>query len=163
MSSTIDALPPLRDVIAAHGLGARKDLGQHFLLDLNLTSRIARAAGTLGNGTIIEIGPGPGGLTRALLSEGADKVIAIERDPRCIAALAELQEVSDGRLEIWQADARKVDVAALGDPPRKIVANLPYNVGTPLLVNWLTQASALESMTLMFQREVADQIGRAHV
>ena len=158
MSSPIDALPPLRDVIAAHGLGARKALGQHFLLDLNLTSRIARAAGALENVTVIEIGPGPGGLTRALLSEGADKVVAIERDPRCIAALAELQDVSDGRLEIWQADAREVDIAALGDPPRKIVANLPYNVGTPLLVNWLTQASSLDSMTLMFQREVADRI-----
>jgi len=158
LKNSINALPPLREVIAAHGLGARKSLGQHFLLDLNLTTRIARAAGPLRDTTVIEIGPGPGGLTRALLSEGAEKVIAIERDKRCIAALAELQDASNGRLEIWQADARKVDIAALGDPPRIIVANLPYNVGTPLLVNWLTQSSALANMTLMFQREVADRI-----
>ncbi len=158
MSNAIDALPPLRDVIAAHELGARKALGQHFLLDLNLTSRIARAAAPLESFTIIEIGPGPGGLTRALLSEGAEKVIAIERDPRCIAALAKLQDVSDGRLEIREADAREVDISTLGDQPRKIIANLPYNVGTPLLIRWLTQASSLENMTLMFQREVADRI-----
>ena len=158
MSNAIDALPPLRDVIAAHELGARKALGQHFLLDLNLTSRIARAAAPLESFTIIEIGPGPGGLTRALLSEGAEKVIAIERDPRCIAALAKLQDVSDGRLEIREADAREVDIGTLGDQPRKIIANLPYNVGTPLLIRWLTQASSLENMTLMFQREVADRI-----
>lgn len=158
MSNAIDALPPLRDVIAAHELGARKALGQHFLLDLNLTSRIAQAAAPLKSFTIIEIGPGPGGLTRALLSEGAERVVAIERDPRCIAALAELQDVSDGRLEIWEADAREVDISALGDQPRKIIANLPYNVGTPLLIRWLTQASSLASMTLMFQREVADRI-----
>ena len=158
MSNAIDVLPPLRDVIAAHELGARKALGQHFLLDLNLTSRIARAAAPLESFTIIEIGPGPGGLTRALLSEGAEKVIAIERDPRCIAALAKLQDVSDGRLEIREADAREVDIGTLGDQPRKIIANLPYNVGTPLLIRWLTQASSLENMTLMFQREVADRI-----
>jgi len=158
LSNAIDALPPLRDVIAAHELGARKALGQHFLLDLNLTSRIARAAAPLESFTIIEIGPGPGGLTRALLSEGAEKVIAIERDPRCIAALAKLQDVSDGRLEIREADAREVDIGTLGDQPRKIIANLPYNVGTPLLIRWLTQASSLENMTLMFQREVADRI-----
>lgn len=158
MSDAIDALPPLRDVIAAHELGARKKLGQHFLLDLNLTAKIARAAGPLHAATIIEVGPGPGGLTRALLSEGAERIIAIERDTRCIAALAALQDAAQGRLEIWQADALEVDMAALGDAPRKIVANLPYNVGTPLLISWLTQADCFESMTLMFQREVADRI-----
>lgn len=141
-----------------HALGARKALGQHFLLDLNLTARIARAAGPLENTTVIEIGPGPGGLTRALLIEGAKRVIAIERDPRCVAALAELQDASDGRLEIWQTDARNVDISKLGDPPRKIVANLPYNIATTLLVNWLSQTSSFENMTLMFQREVADRI-----
>ncbi len=158
MSDAVDALPPLRDVIAAHDLGARKSLGQHFLLDLNLTAKIARAAGPLNEGTIIEIGPGPGGLTRALLSEGATNVIAVERDGRCIAALSELQSATAGRLEIRQADARDVDVSILGREPRKIVANLPYNVGTPLLIGWLSQASCFERMTLMFQREVADRI-----
>ncbi len=158
MTRDIDALPPLRDVIAAHDLGARKSLGQHFLLDLNLTTKIARAAGPLRSGTIIEIGPGPGGLTRALLSQGAKKVIAVERDERCIAALSGLQEAAGEHLEILQADARDIDVCALGDEPRKIVANLPYNVGTPLLIGWLAQTSCFESMTLMFQREVADRI-----
>jgi 16S rRNA (adenine1518-N6/adenine1519-N6)-dimethyltransferase len=154
----IDALPPLRTVIARHGLGARKSLGQHFLLDLNLTVRIARAAGNLGKGTVIEVGPGPGGLTRALLGAGAARVIAIERDPRCIEALAELRDAANGRLEIIAADARKIDIAALGDAPRRIVANLPYNVATPLLIDWLTKAEAFAGMTLMFQREVADRI-----
>ncbi|NKB58925.1 MAG: 16S rRNA (adenine(1518)-N(6)/adenine(1519)-N(6))-dimethyltransferase RsmA [Alphaproteobacteria bacterium] len=154
----MDALPPLRAVIASHGLGARKSLGQHFLLDLNLTDKIARAAGTLSTGTVIEVGPGPGGLTRALLRQGASRVIAIERDTRCIAALAELQQAAAGRLEILHADAREVDIASLGDLPRRVVANLPYNVGTPLLINWLENASHFVEMTLMFQREVADRI-----
>lgn len=158
MNDAITALPPLRDVIAAHELGARKKLGQHFLLDLNLTAKIARAAGPLEAATIIEVGPGPGGLTRALLIEGAERVIAIERDARCIAALTPLQDAAHGRLEVLPEDALKVDIAALGDAPRKIVANLPYNVGTPLLIGWLTQADRFESMTLMFQREVADRI-----
>jgi len=158
LRDSVDALPPLRDVIAAYDLGARKSLGQHFLLDLNLTAKIARAAGTLNEGTIIEIGPGPGGLTRALLSEGATKVIAVERDPRCIAALSGLHDAAAGRLEIRQADARDVDVSRMGIEPRKIVANLPYNVGTPLLIGWLSQASCFERMILMFQREVADRI-----
>lgn len=158
MSNAVHALPPLRDVIATHDLGARKSLGQHFLLDLNLTAKIARAAGPLNEGTIIEIGPGPGGLTRALLSEGATNVIAVERDPRCIAALSELQNAAAGRLEVRQADARDVDVSSLGIEPRTIVANLPYNVATPLLIGWLSQASCFERMTLMFQREVADRI-----
>ncbi|PPR22299.1 MAG: Ribosomal RNA small subunit methyltransferase A [Alphaproteobacteria bacterium MarineAlpha10_Bin3] len=154
----IDSLPPLRTVIAHHGLDARKSLGQHFLLDLNLTFRIARAAGNLGKGTVIEVGPGPGGLTRALLGAGAARVIAIERDPRCIEALAELRDAAGGRLEIIAADAREIDIATLGDAPRRIVANLPYNVATPLLIDWLTKAEAFAGMTLMFQREVADRI-----
>src|SRR5271170_1623406 len=127
-------LPPLREVIARHGLAARKSLGQHFLLDLNLTARIARAAGDLASGTTIEIGPGPGGLTRALLIAGARKVIAIERDQRCLPALAEIAAAYPGRLEIVEADALRVDAGRLGAPPRRIVANLPYNVATPLLL-----------------------------
>ncbi|HEX2117276.1 MAG TPA: 16S rRNA (adenine(1518)-N(6)/adenine(1519)-N(6))-dimethyltransferase RsmA, partial [Alphaproteobacteria bacterium] len=148
------ALPPLREVIARHGLAARKSLGQHFLLDLNLTGRIARAAGDLTSGTTIEIGPGPGGLTRALLAQGAS-VIAVERDARCIAALAELGQAYPGRLAIIEADALEIDVHALGDAPRRIVANLPYNVATPMLLQWLAHAEAFAGMTLMFQKEVA--------
>jgi 16S rRNA (adenine1518-N6/adenine1519-N6)-dimethyltransferase len=155
---SVAALPPLREVIARHGLAARKGLGQHFLLDLNLTRRIARAAGDIADGTVIEIGPGPGGLTRALLMEGAARVIAVERDPRCIAALAPLVEASHGSLEIVEGDALAADVASLGAPPRRIVANLPYNVSVPLLVGWLERAAAFASMTLMFQKEVADRI-----
>jgi 16S rRNA (adenine1518-N6/adenine1519-N6)-dimethyltransferase len=151
-------LPPLRDVIARYGLDARKGLGQHFLLDLNLTRRIARAAGDLGRGTTIEIGPGPGGLTRALLELGARKVLAIERDVRCVAALSELAAAYPGRLEIVAGDALEIDAAALGTAPRRIVANLPYNISTPLLTRWLAQAAAYESMTLMFQREVAERL-----
>lgn len=151
-------MPPLRDVIARHDLGARKTLGQHFLLDLNLTGRIARAAGDLSEGTVIEVGPGPGGLTRALLAEGAAHVVAVERDRRCVAALQELAAAADGRLEIVEDDATRLDLTALGSPPRRIVANLPYNVSTVLLIAWLQQADAFESMTLMFQKEVADRI-----
>lgn len=151
-------LPPLREVIARHALDARKGLGQHFLLDMNLTRRIARAAGDLGHGTTIEIGPGPGGLTRALLELGADSVLAIERDERCVAALAELGAAYPGRLEIIAGDALEIDLTALGVSPRRIVANLPYNISTPLLTRWLTQATAYETMTLMFQREVADRL-----
>ncbi len=158
MTDFIGALPPLRDVIATHELAARKTLGQHFLLDLNLTEKIARAAGPLSEGTVIEIGPGPGGLTRALLQTGASRVIAIERDKRCVEALADLRHAAGNRLEILEADALKIDTAKLGAPPRRIVANLPYNIGTPLLLNWLTNASSFVSMTLMFQREVADRI-----
>jgi 16S rRNA (adenine1518-N6/adenine1519-N6)-dimethyltransferase len=152
------SLPPLREVIARHDLMARKSLGQHFLLDLNLTGRIARAAGDIAIGTTIEIGPGPGGLTRALLAEGAGRVIAVEKDSRCIDALAEIAAVYPGRLEIVEADALEVDIAALGEAPRRIVANLPYNVATPLLIGWLRRAASLESMTLMFQKEVADRL-----
>ena len=155
---TIAALPPLREVIGRHGLSARKGLGQHFLLDLNLTCRIARAAGAIGEGTVIEIGPGPGGLTRALLMEGAARVIAVERDARCIEALADLREAAVGRLEIVEGDALDIDTAILGAPPRRIVANLPYNISVPLLIGWLEKADRVASMTCMFQKEVADRI-----
>jgi 16S rRNA (adenine1518-N6/adenine1519-N6)-dimethyltransferase len=148
-------LPPLRDIIARYGLDARKSLGQNFLLDLNLTRRIARGAGTLTGVNVVEIGPGPGGLTRALLLEGARQVTAIERDERCVAALGELEAAFPGRLRIVAADALEVDPASLVPAPRKIVANLPYNIATPLLLAWLRHASAYESFTLMFQKEVA--------
>jgi 16S rRNA (adenine1518-N6/adenine1519-N6)-dimethyltransferase len=162
-----DGLPPLRAVIERHGLQAKKALGQNFLLDLNLTGRIARAAGDLTDAMVIEVGPGPGGLTRALLSHGAGRVIAIERDERCLAALAEVSDHYPGRLEIIAGDALKTDFAALakkaqqGGGSVKIVANLPYNIGTELLVRWLTVAEwppFYASMTLMFQREVAERI-----
>lgn len=151
-------LPPLRDVIAAHGLAARKSLGQHFLFDLNLTGRIARGAGNLGVGTCIEIGPGPGGLTRALLDAGARQVVAIERDDRAVAIQNEIAAAYPGRLTIIAADALEVDCATLGEAPRRIVANLPYNISTVLLLQWLRQATAFESLTLMFQKEVVDRL-----
>lgn len=154
-------LPPLREVIAHHGLSARKSLGQHFLLDLNLTARIARAAGDLGTGTVIEIGPGPGGLTRAILDAGALRLIVIERDERALAILEEIAAAWPGRLEIIAADALSVDASRLGDPPRRIVANLPYNIGTVLLLDWLRQAKAFASMTLMLQKEVVDRLSAA--
>jgi 16S rRNA (adenine1518-N6/adenine1519-N6)-dimethyltransferase len=155
-----DLGPPLREVIARHKIGARKGLGQHFLLDLNLTRRIARAAEPKG-ATILEIGPGPGGLTRALIAEGARHVVAVERDPRCVAALGELAAQAPGRLTVIEADARQIDEAAILEPhppPIKIVANLPYNIGTYLLVRWLLAEPWppwYASMTLMMQREVA--------
>lgn len=155
---SIAALPPLRETIAAHGLDAKKRFGQHFLLDLNLTRRIARAAAPLAGGTVIEVGPGPGGLTRALLLEGATHVVAIELDPRAIDALHELEAAADSRLSLLQADALKVDLAGLGPAPRRIVANLPYNVSTPLLVRWLHEADTLTDMVLMFQKEVVDRL-----
>jgi 16S rRNA (adenine1518-N6/adenine1519-N6)-dimethyltransferase len=151
-------LPPLRETIAAHGLDARKRLGQHFLLDLNLTRRIARAAAPLNEGTVIEIGPGPGGLTRALLLEDAERVVAVEVDTRAVAALQELVDAAGGRLQIVQADALKVGLTDLGPAPRRIVANLPYNVSTALLVRWLHQADEIADMVLMFQKEVADRL-----
>ncbi len=158
----VDALPPLREVIARHGLMAKKALGQNFLLDLNLTSRIARASGPLEGATVVEVGPGPGGLTRALLAGGAGRVIAIERDARCLPALAEVAAAYPGRLEVIEADALKVDMAALtGGAPARIVANLPYNVGTSLLTGWLTGEAWppwYQSLTLMFQKEVAQRI-----
>src|SRR6185312_1965271 len=134
-----DTLPPLREVIAAHGLSAKKSLGQNFLFDLNLTRRIARAAGPLDGATIYEVGPGPGGLTRALLAEGAGKIIAVERDERCIPALEEIADAYTGRLSIVRGDALTLDERTLfGDGPIRVAANLPYNVGTALLVKWLT-------------------------
>jgi 16S rRNA (adenine1518-N6/adenine1519-N6)-dimethyltransferase len=154
----IAGLAPLRETIAAHGLDARKRLGQHFLLDLNLTRRIARAAGPLTEGTAIEVGPGPGGLTRALLLEGAARVVAIEVDPRAIGALHELQAAAQGRLTVIAGDALRVDPASLGPPPRRIVANLPYNVSTALLVRWLHAAGDIADMVLMFQKEVVDRL-----
>ena len=149
------ALPPLREIIARHGIAAQRRLGQHFLLDLNLTGRIARAAGPLDQATIIEIGAGPGGLTRALLAEGARHVVAVERDPRCLAALAELAAAYPGRLDLVAGDALALDPVALSTPPRKIVANLPYNIATALLLLWLARIGEFASLTLMFQREVA--------
>ena len=156
--SADDGLPPLREVIQRYGLGARRALGQHFLLDLNLTGRIARAAGDLGRGTTIEIGPGPGGLTRALLAQGAAHVIAIERDERCLPALEEIAAAYPDRLEIRHGDALRLDASRFGGAPRRIVANLPYNVATALLLPWLAAAERFERMVLMFQREVADRL-----
>ena len=156
-----DGLPPLRDVIATHGLSARKTLGQNFLLDLNLTRRIARAAGPFKDETIVEIGPGPGGLTRALLMEGAKKVIVIERDERTLPALEEIADHYPDKLDIINGDALETDISALTDGQIKIVANLPYNIATPLLVSWLTPDQwppKWLSLTLMFQKEVAERI-----
>ena len=158
LNASLEALPPLRDVIAAFGLDADKRLGQHFLLDLNLTSRIARAAGNLSEGVTLEIGPGPGGLTRALLACGASRLIAVEKDPRCIAALETLVAASAGRLTLHQGDALAFDTTTLGPGPCRIVANLPYNVATPLLVGWLKTIARYDSLTLMFQKEVAERI-----
>ena len=160
--AALDGLPPLRDVIAKHGLDAKKALGQNFLLDLNLTQKIARTAGSLDDVTVIEVGPGPGGLTRAILALGAKKVIAIERDSRCLPALQEIADHYPGRLEVIEGDALKTDFELLApDGPVKIIANLPYNVGTQLLVNWLLPPEwppFWQSLTLMFQREVGQRI-----
>jgi 16S rRNA (adenine1518-N6/adenine1519-N6)-dimethyltransferase len=156
--SGIGHLPPLRDVVAGAGLEAKKGLGQHFLLDMNLTRKIVRQAGDLTGVTVFEIGPGPGGLTRALLESPARQVIAIEKDPRCVAALAPLVEAARGRLRLIEGDALDIALPTLADAPRKIVANLPYNVGTVLLVAWLKQIEAFQSLTLMFQVEVADRL-----
>jgi 16S rRNA (adenine1518-N6/adenine1519-N6)-dimethyltransferase len=160
--SQIDGLPPLRDVIRKHDLQAKKSLGQNFLFDLNLTSRIARAGGSLEGVTVIEVGPGPGGLTRALLAEGAERVIAIERDARCVVALKEISAHYPGKLEIVEADALVFDPRPLLNGAKtRIVANLPYNIATPLLVGWLTLKPwppYYDSLILMFQREVAERI-----
>ena len=157
----MEKLPPLKDVISKHQLRAKKSLGQNFLLDLNLTSKIARYAGNLDQFDILEIGPGPGGLTRSLLNEGARKVVAIEKDSRCIEALEEIQAAFPGRLKLLQGDALTTNASEhLADPVR-IIANLPYNIGTELLVRWLTSKtwpSFWQSMTLMFQKEVANRI-----
>ncbi|MBY5932761.1 16S rRNA (adenine(1518)-N(6)/adenine(1519)-N(6))-dimethyltransferase RsmA [Tateyamaria omphalii] len=159
--SAIDDLPPLREVIATHGLSARKALGQNFLLDLNLTAKIARQAGDLSGSDVLEIGPGPGGLTRGLLSEGARKVLAIEKDARCLPALAEIADRYPGRLQVIEGDALEIDPLEHLTPPIRVAANLPYNVGTELLVRWLTPQTwppFWQSLTLMFQREVAERI-----
>lgn len=153
----VAALPPLRDAIAAAGLAATKALGQHFLLDLNLTGKIARAVPNIDVGTIIEVGPGPGGLTRALLLEGARKVVAIERDSRAVAALQPLVQAAAGRLEVIEGDALAFDYAAIAGP-RQIVSNLPYNIGTPLLIGWLEHIANFSALTLMFQKEVAQRL-----
>ena len=159
--SAIDGLPPLREVISQHGLSARKALGQNFLLDLNLTAKIARQAGNLPQSDVLEIGPGPGGLTRGLLSEGARRVLAIEKDPRCIPALVEIAAAYPDRLQIIEGDALEIDPLQYLTPPIRVAANLPYNIGTELLVRWLTPPEwppFWESLTLMFQREVAERI-----
>lgn len=159
--TSFDGLPPLRDVIERHGLVAKKSLGQNFLLDLNLTSKIARLAGDLSKCDVLEVGPGPGGLTRGLLAEGARKVLAVEKDSRAIAALDEISAIYPGRLEVLNADALEIDPLERLTPPVRIIANLPYNIGTELLVRWLTPPSwppYWSSLTLMFQREVAERI-----
>ncbi len=159
--SGIDTLPPLREVIAKHDLATKKSLGQNFLLDLNLTAKIARLAGDLTQADILEIGPGPGGLTRGLLAEGARKVLAIEKDPRCMPALAEIADAYPGRLQVINGDALTVNPLEHLSQPIKVAANLPYNVGTELLVRWLTPPAwppFWDSLTLMFQREVAQRI-----
>jgi 16S rRNA (adenine1518-N6/adenine1519-N6)-dimethyltransferase len=158
---TIDGLPPLREVIRAHDLVAKKQLGQNFLLDLNLTAKIARSAGDLAGCDVLEVGPGPGGLTRGLLAEGARRVVAVEKDARALPALAEIAAAYPGRLEVLHGDALELDLAAHLSAPVKIVANLPYNVGTELLIRWLTPDAwppLWSSLTLMFQKEVAERI-----
>ncbi|EHL98223.1 dimethyladenosine transferase [Acetobacteraceae bacterium AT-5844] len=153
------ALPDLRETIARHGLAARKSLGQHFLLDPAVCARIATIAAPLEGRHVLEVGPGPGGLTRALLASPAEHVVAVELDRRAIAALAELSDAFPGRLTVVEGDAMKVDtLSLLPAGPRRVVANLPYNVGTPLLIGWLKEAALFESLTLMFQQEVAERI-----
>jgi 16S rRNA (adenine1518-N6/adenine1519-N6)-dimethyltransferase len=160
--SQIDSLPPLREVVRTHGLLAKKSLGQNFLFDLNLTSRVARAAGPLAGVSVVEVGPGPGGLTRAILAAGAKKVVAIERDARCLPALAEIASHYPGRLEVVEGDAIGFNPRPhLGGGTARIISNLPYNVGTALLTGWLTEEAWppwWDSLTLMFQREVAERI-----
>jgi 16S rRNA (adenine1518-N6/adenine1519-N6)-dimethyltransferase len=156
-----DPLPPLRDVIRRYGLSARKSLGQNFLLDLNLTAKIARAAGPLAGVTAVEVGPGPGGLTRALLSAGAKQVVAIERDHRCLEALGEVAAAWPERLTVVEGDALNTDAALLVEGQARIIANLPYNIATALLINWLRAEPWppwFDSLILMFQREVAERI-----
>ena len=157
----IDDLPPLRDIIATHGLDAKKSLGQNFLLDLNLTSKIARLAGDISGHDVLEVGPGPGGWTRGLLAAGARRVVALEKDPRCMPALAQISAAYPGRLDVFNADALEFDMRGQLTGPVRVVANLPYNVGTELLVRWLTPKDwppFWSSLTLMFQKEVAERI-----
>ncbi len=159
--ATLDGLPPLREVIRAHDLVAKKQLGQNFLLDLNLTAKIARSAGDLSICDVLEVGPGPGGLTRGLLVEGARRVLAVEKDPRCMPVLAEIAAAYPGRLEVINGDALEVDALAHLTAPVRVIANLPYNVGTELLIRWLTPKvwpPFWDSLTLMFQKEVAERI-----
>ena len=157
----IDDLPPLRDVIAAHGLDAKKSLGQNFLLDLNLTSKISRLAGDISDHDVLEVGPGPGGLTRGLLAAGARRIVALEKDPRCMPALVQIAAAYPGRLDLFNADALDFDMRSQLTGPVRVVANLPYNVGTELLVRWLTPKDwppFWSTLTLMFQKEVAERI-----
>lgn len=157
----IDKLPPLRDVIATHALNAKKSLGQNFLLDLNLTAKIARLAGDLEGHDVLEVGPGPGGLTRGLLASGARRVVALEKDRRCIPALAEISDAYPGQLDVFNADALDFDISSHLTVPIRIVANLPYNIGTELLIRWLTPKEwppFWSTLTLMFQKEVAERI-----
>ena len=157
----IDDLPPLRDIIANHGLDAKKSLGQNFLLDLNITSKIARLAGDISGHDVLEVGPGPGGLTRGLLAAGARRIVALEKDPRCMPALAQIAAAYPGRLNVFNADALEFDMRGQLTGPVRVVANLPYNVGTELLVRWLTPKEwppFWSSLTLMFQKEVAERI-----
>ena len=154
----VAALPPLRDMIERHGLNARHALGQHFLLDANLVGRIVRQAGDLAGRHVVEVGPGPGGLTRALLASAAAGIVAVELDTRAVRLIGELAEGFEGRLKVIEADAMKLDLTALVPAPRQIIANLPYNVASPLLIGWLRQAAQWERFTLMFQDEVADRI-----
>lgn len=161
MTDPLTSLPPLRDILRKYELNARKSLGQNFLLDLNLTGKIARAAGPLEGHTIIEVGPGPGGLTRALLAEGASRLIVIERDERCLPALEDIACAAPQRLEIIEGDALKTDLSSFRSGPTKIVANLPYNIATPLMIGWLSSTSwppFYSSLTLMVQKEVAERI-----
>ena len=158
MTAPLLGLPPLREVIARHGLDARRSLGQHFLLDTNLTARIVRFAGDLEGCHVIEVGPGPGGLTRPLLASAAASVTVVEIDPRAVAVMGELEPFAGGRLRVVEADARTVAMETLAPAPRQIVANLPYNVATPLLISWLRHAAAFRRLTLMFQDEVAERI-----
>lgn len=157
-----DTLPPLRDVIARYGLAARKSLGQHFLCDINLTRAIVAKAGDLSGSVVFEVGPGPGGLTRALVESVADTIVAIEKDERCVAALGDIVATAEGRLTIVAGDALRTDLLALIDAqdkrPRHVIANLPYNIGTELLIGWLKQMPAWQSLTLMFQAEVVDRM-----
>jgi 16S rRNA (adenine1518-N6/adenine1519-N6)-dimethyltransferase len=157
----LPGLPPLREVIARHGLAARRGLGQHFLLDANICARIVRQAGDLAGRHVIELGPGPGGLTRALLGSDAAGITAVEIDVRAVAAMRELEACAAGRLRVIEADALSLDLTTLAPPPRQIIANLPYNVATPLLIGWLRQGAAWERFSLMFQEEVADRLAAA--
>lgn len=161
MTGMLEDLPPIREQLAQHGLMARKSFGQHFLLDLNLTGRIARAAGDLHQGSCIEIGPGPGGLTRALLAAGAADVIVIEKDLRFRPILDDIASCCPGRLQVIEADALKTPMHELGTAPRRVIANLPYNISTPLLISWLRHIADFSSLTLMFQKEVAQRIAAA--